>query len=169
MKPKHMPRVSGASGFTLIELMIVVAIVAILGTVAISGYINSVRKSRRTEARTALLDLASREERFMSTNSAYSNTPSDLGYSGCSAADSGQRLLPDLRSAVLTAATSAAPATFTLTAHGGDRERSGQGLAVQDFQCGLHGQPECDRFLGRRLYFHVLELRLTSAPFPVLS
>src|ERR1700760_1838661 len=82
MKPQHMPRVSAASGFTLIELMIVVAVVAILGTVAISGYINSVRKSRRTEARTALLDLASREERFMSTNSAYSNTPSDLGYSG---------------------------------------------------------------------------------------
>jgi type IV pilus assembly protein PilE len=115
MKPKHLPRVSGASGFTLIELMIVVAVVAILGTVAISGYINSVRKSRRTEARTALLDLASREERFMSTNSTYSNAPSDLGYTGSLPLTVGSGYYR-IAIPVLNAATSAAPATFTLTA-----------------------------------------------------
>jgi type IV pilus assembly protein PilE len=115
MKPKHMPRVSGASGFTLIELMIVVAVVAILGTVAISGYINSVRKSRRTEARTALHDLASREERFMSTNSAYSNTPSDLGYSGSLPLTVGSGYY-QISIPVLNAATSTVPASFTITA-----------------------------------------------------
>jgi type IV pilus assembly protein PilE len=112
MKPMYRPR---ASGFTLIELMIVVAVVSILGTIAISGYINQVRKSRRTEARTALLDLASREERFMSTNSTYSNTPSDLGYTGALPLTVGngyyQITIPSLN-----AATSTQPATFTLTA-----------------------------------------------------
>jgi type IV pilus assembly protein PilE len=134
MKPKHMPRVSGASGFTLIELMIVVAVVAILGTVAISGYINSVRKSRRTEARTALLDLASREERFMSTNSAYSNTPSDLGYSGALPLTVGSGYY-QIAIPVLNAATSTVPASFTLTAtpvsgKGQDKDASCQSFSV---------------------------------------
>jgi type IV pilus assembly protein PilE len=74
-------RASAAAGFTLIELMVTVAIVSILATIAISSYNSSVRKARRTEARTALLDLASREERFMSTNSVYTTVPAELGYS----------------------------------------------------------------------------------------
>ena len=44
------------------------------------------RKSRRTEARTALLDLAGREERLFSTTNAYSATPTDLGYGPAGAA-----------------------------------------------------------------------------------
>ncbi|MGA2562947.1 MAG: type IV pilin protein [Steroidobacteraceae bacterium] len=68
------------AGFSLIELMIVVTIVAILAAIAIPQYNTSVRKSRRTEAKTALLDLAGREERYFNTNNAYSSTPSDLGY-----------------------------------------------------------------------------------------
>ena len=115
MKPTHSRRVTGASGFTLIELMIVVTIVAALATMAISGYINSVRKSRRTEARTALLDLASREERFMSTNSIYSNTPSDLGYSGSLPIVIGNGYY-QVNIPTPGAATSTVPATFTMTA-----------------------------------------------------
>lgn len=69
-------------GFTLIELMIVCVIAAILASIAIPSYQAQVRKSRRTDARTALLDLAGREERFLSVNNSYSQTPSDLGYSG---------------------------------------------------------------------------------------
>jgi len=67
-------------GFTLIELMIVVAIIGILAAVAYPAYNSSVRKSRRADAKTALLDLAQREERFMSTGNTYSKTPSQLGY-----------------------------------------------------------------------------------------
>jgi type IV pilus assembly protein PilE len=69
------------AGFTLVELMVVVAIATILLAVAVPSYISYVRQSRRTEARTALLDLAGREERFFSTNGAtYSTTAAQLGY-----------------------------------------------------------------------------------------
>jgi type IV pilus assembly protein PilE len=147
MKPKHMPRVSGASGFTLIELMIVVAVVAILGTVAISGYINSVRKSRRTEARTALLDLASREERFMSTNSAYSSTPSDLGYSGSLPLTVGSGYY-QISIPVLNAATSAVPATFTLTATAVTGKGQDKDLPCRTFSVDSTGNQSATDSLG---------------------
>ena len=67
-------------GFTLVELMITVAIIGILAAVAYPVYNSSVRKSRRADAKTALVDLAQREERFMSTGNKYSKTPSELGY-----------------------------------------------------------------------------------------
>jgi type IV pilus assembly protein PilE len=70
-------------GFTLIELMVVVVIATILVSIAVPSYMSQVRQSRRTEAKTAVLDLASREERYFSTNGAiYSITPADLGYVG---------------------------------------------------------------------------------------
>jgi type IV pilus assembly protein PilE len=71
---------STIAGFTLIELMIVVVIVAILGTIAVPAYNSSVRKSRRTEAKTALSDFAAREERLYATQNAYSTDPVALGY-----------------------------------------------------------------------------------------
>ena len=68
-------------GFTLIELMVVVVIASILVTIAIPMYTAQVQQSRRTDARTALLDLAGREERYLSTNGAiYSILTTDLGY-----------------------------------------------------------------------------------------
>ncbi len=77
--PRH------ARGMTLIELMVVVVIATILVSIAVPSYMSQVRQSRRVEAKTALLDLAGREERYFSTSVAganYSATPSDLGYSG---------------------------------------------------------------------------------------
>ncbi len=65
-------RKRGASpGFTLIELMITIVIVAILAMIALPSYMNSIRQSRRTIAKTALLDLASREEKNYSINNQY--------------------------------------------------------------------------------------------------
>ncbi len=70
-------------GFTLIELMVVVVVATILISIAVPSYMSQVRQSRRTQARTAVLDLAGREERYFSTNGAlYSITPADLGYAG---------------------------------------------------------------------------------------
>jgi type IV pilus assembly protein PilE len=70
-------------GFTLVELMIVVVIVSILMAVAVPAYSAYVRRSHRVEAKTALMDLAGREERYFSTSTTganYSQTAADLGY-----------------------------------------------------------------------------------------
>jgi type IV pilus assembly protein PilE len=77
LRPKS-PRT--IAGFTLIELMVTVAVVAILGTIAMASYSSQVQKSRRTDARSAVMDLAGREEKLFSTVNAYSSAPSDLGY-----------------------------------------------------------------------------------------
>jgi type IV pilus assembly protein PilE len=68
-------------GFTLVELMVVVVIATILLSIAIPSYMTQIRQSRRTEAKTALLDLAGREERWFSTSAAsYTNVAANLGY-----------------------------------------------------------------------------------------
>jgi len=69
-----------SGGFTLMELMITVAVLAIIVAVAAPAYTSQVRKSRRADARNAILDLAGREERFLSISNSYSQTPADMGY-----------------------------------------------------------------------------------------
>lgn len=58
-------------GFTLIELMIAVAIVAILAAIAYPSYQDSVRKSRRGQAKADVVELAQRAERFHTINNSY--------------------------------------------------------------------------------------------------
>jgi type IV pilus assembly protein PilE len=67
-------------GFTLVELVVAMVIVAVLAAIAIPSYSIYVLKSHRTEAKSALLDLASLEERYFSTAGTYSLNPTDLGY-----------------------------------------------------------------------------------------
>ena len=64
-----------AKGFTLIELMIVVAIVAILATIANAGYQRFVVKSRRAAAATCLQERAHFMERYYTTNLTYVGAP----------------------------------------------------------------------------------------------
>lgn len=62
---------SSSRGFTLIELMIVVAVIAILGAIAYPSYMDSVRKGWRTEARTALVQEMQQQERFYTQRGKY--------------------------------------------------------------------------------------------------
>jgi type IV pilus assembly protein PilE len=83
MLPRNQSRPYKASGFSLIELVVAIAIGGILVAIAIPSYNQSVRKSRRTEAKTALVDLAGREERFYNTNNNQYDpgaAPANLGY-----------------------------------------------------------------------------------------
>lgn len=58
-------------GFSLIELMITVAIVGILAAVAIPSYQSSIQKGKRAEGRAALVDLLQQQERFFGQNGSY--------------------------------------------------------------------------------------------------
>ncbi|MGQ4879121.1 type IV pilin protein [Billgrantia sp. LNSP4103-1] len=59
-------------GFTLIELMIAVAVIAILASIAIPSYQNYVRNARVTDGQAKLMELAGQLERCYTTNSSYS-------------------------------------------------------------------------------------------------
>lgn len=64
-------RVGGASGFTIIELMIAVAIVGIIAAIAVPSYQESVRKGRRGQAKADLVEAAQIAERFRTINRTY--------------------------------------------------------------------------------------------------
>lgn len=77
------------SGFTLIELMLVVAVIAILAAVAFPSYQEHVRKTKRTEVQAELIDIASRLQQYKSTNFNYkinATTAIDLTKLGFSSA-----------------------------------------------------------------------------------
>ena len=59
------------SGFTLIELMIAVAVLGIIAAVALPSYNESIRKSRRTDAFTALSNVQQAQERWRANNPLY--------------------------------------------------------------------------------------------------
>ncbi len=111
MSLQVMPRTrAAAAGFTLIELMVAMVILGVLVGVAVPAYTSQTRKSRRTEARTALLDIAGREERYYSTNNKYSSTASDLGYSTFDPVGSGGYYK------VTVTVPNASPTTYSVTA-----------------------------------------------------
>lgn len=61
-------------GFTLIELVIAVAIVALLLAVALPSFMDSIRKSRRSDAYFALNAAVQAQERFRANNASYSSS-----------------------------------------------------------------------------------------------
>ncbi len=71
-----------AQGFTLVELMIAVVIVAVLATIAYPSYQDSVRKGRRAEAFTALSTLQQAQERWRSNNANYTTSLANTATSG---------------------------------------------------------------------------------------
>lgn len=68
------------SGFTLVELMIVVVVVGILGAVAFPSYQDHLRKGRRAATQAYLMDLAMRQQQYLIDNRSYATTASALGY-----------------------------------------------------------------------------------------
>jgi prepilin-type N-terminal cleavage/methylation domain-containing protein len=82
------PSRNGQRGFTLIELMIVVAIIGILAAVAIPAFMDYMKRSKKTEASLQLNKLGKNAKRIYSETSAYvdgteSQTPEKPGMGGC--------------------------------------------------------------------------------------
>ncbi len=67
-------------GFTLVELLIVVAIAAILAAVALPVYVEQVRKGRRSDAVAALSAIQQAQERFRANNPSYADQLITLGF-----------------------------------------------------------------------------------------
>jgi type IV pilus assembly protein PilE len=64
-------KIKAYQGFTLIELMITVAIIGILTSLAYPSYLDQVRKTRRANAQSDLVELASYMERYYTQNYKY--------------------------------------------------------------------------------------------------
>lgn len=71
-------RPSGAAGFTLIEVMIVVAIVAILAAIAIPSYARYGFRARRADGQELVMRIANAQERFYTVNNAYTSVAANL-------------------------------------------------------------------------------------------
>ena len=77
-----MKRRSESLGFTLIEIMIVVAVVAILAAVAYPSYLDFVRRGWRAEARTALMQEMQQQERVYTHRAKYKTDEAHKTFSG---------------------------------------------------------------------------------------
>lgn len=117
-----------SSGFTLIELMIVVAIIGILAAIAYPAYQDQVRKSKRSDGQVALLDMMAKQERYYTDNNTYTATLTNLGYTvdADGNADSPEA---DYKLSAGTCASGTIAVCIELTA-------TGQGDQVNDGSCG---------------------------------
>jgi len=79
MKKHSFPR--KRNGFTLIELMITVAIIAILASIAYPSYQQYIIRSKRSAAQAQMMDIANRQQQFLLANRSYA-TKDALAASG---------------------------------------------------------------------------------------
>ena len=82
--------VNSSQGFTLIEIMITVAIIGILAAIALPAYQNYVLRAGRAEGQAALLDTSAREEQFYLGNKTYTTIVGTGGLNGITTTESGR-------------------------------------------------------------------------------
>jgi len=106
------------NGFTLIELMITVAIIAIIAAIAYPSYQDQVRKSHRAEGKSELMQIAQNLERCYTANMSYASCDAGGGVAFPKTTQNARYIISIARTAN----------TYTLTA-------TPQGPQVKDTKC----------------------------------
>lgn len=114
IRPAILRRVAASErGFTLIETMMVVAVIGILAALALPSFLDSIRKARRSDAFTALTGVQQAQERWRSNRGAYTTELT----AAASAATPGLGLAEASAKGLYTLSIDAADATgYTVTA-----------------------------------------------------
>jgi type IV pilus assembly protein PilE len=97
------------NGFTLIELMITVAVIGILAAIAYPSYTQYVIRGHRAAAQSEMMDIANRQQQFFLANRSYAGTLAAMSYTF--PAEVGKRY----EEPTMDANNAATPPNFTIT------------------------------------------------------
>lgn len=123
-KASRLHRFKSRSGFTLIELMITVAVVAILAAIALPSYSQYVVRTKRSATQSFMMNLANKEEQYLLDARQYTTSLTNLGFPTVPS-----ELASDYT--FLVALGTGSPPTFTITASPINNQQ------VKDTACGI--------------------------------
>ena len=115
MLPIAPNRFRKAKGFTLIEIMVTVAIVGILAAIALPNYTSYVARARRADARAQLVQAAQFMQRYYSANDSYTTNRAGVTVNVIDAIPGSIKQSPSDGAAVYQLSVSATASAYTLT------------------------------------------------------
>ena len=150
MRPNQRKRIQFIWGFTLIELMVVIAIVSILAAIALPSYLDYIRKSRRADGISALMAIHLNQQKWRANHTTYTSTLSDVWESGTTNSSDGHYTLstaadgtnPETKYTITAAPqgdqTNDPCVNFVLTVAGGTATKTISGSALTADRCWAH-------------------------------